>query len=404
MVGLTKFFEPFVTVLDQEMSLIPVPQRAPRGTEESGLLSSLITDAFGDARYTDFAIQCQGRIFRVHRLVICKQSRYFELACEIDMMEKHAGIIELVEEDPNVVYRILRYMYTGQLALGQDPDGDENDKPLDEAIHEPDESTVAMLDDAEGMTLAEALGEMGAEDKVLDLEDNDTSGDWVTHRDVLDDADTMAAVDADEDDKDEDDNTSDLSDDAKPDVLYPADRDEWPHERAMWGPPNHFANAREEEDDRVNDQEEDGLNACQTQRLLNMIHLYAAADRLQVGDMKQDIAAIFREEYNWKYFSDQPITALQLAKDVYSTTPDRNRGLRDTVLEVIKFESPKLVVHLKDTMTELFRIVPQLAFDLFQDATITDRSDEVVQERHYRLHGSLPSDTFDPLGQDKQSR
>ena len=42
----------------------------------------IIPRLFGDSKFSDMMIECEGRKWAVHRAIICTQSEYFMKACE----------------------------------------------------------------------------------------------------------------------------------------------------------------------------------------------------------------------------------------------------------------------------------------------------------------------------------
>ncbi|KAK2611763.1 hypothetical protein N8I77_005087 [Diaporthe amygdali] len=65
---------------------------------------------WGEENYADATIKMGEKIWRVHRLVVCKQSKYFEKALEGS---------EFLEEDVNAM---LKYLYFHELELSQQKD------------------------------------------------------------------------------------------------------------------------------------------------------------------------------------------------------------------------------------------------------------------------------------------
>ena len=72
------------------------------------------------AEYSDLTIRCGSREFKVHRAIVCPGSHYFSTACNGQFKEGRTRIIELKEDDPPTVHRILRYFYN----LDYDDTGD----------------------------------------------------------------------------------------------------------------------------------------------------------------------------------------------------------------------------------------------------------------------------------------
>ncbi|EED21912.1 hypothetical protein TSTA_091530 [Talaromyces stipitatus ATCC 10500] len=75
---------------------------------------SLIWGIYKNRQYTDFVIRVKGSVteFHVHRAVICPQSGIFEAACRGSFIEASTNSITLTDDDPEIVERMIRYLYT----------------------------------------------------------------------------------------------------------------------------------------------------------------------------------------------------------------------------------------------------------------------------------------------------
>ncbi|KAJ9605955.1 hypothetical protein H2200_009804 [Cladophialophora chaetospira] len=63
-------------------------------------------------QYSDFIIECQGIEFKVHRAIVCPQSTMLSKAINGPFKEAEEGRINLTEEDPEILSRVLCYLYT----------------------------------------------------------------------------------------------------------------------------------------------------------------------------------------------------------------------------------------------------------------------------------------------------
>lgn len=71
---------------------------------------------------TDLAIVCRdGRRFEIHKFFVCPRSKVLARMCEIDMREKHTGVIRHNEFDSDTVELMLRYVYTGEYDVMKRP-------------------------------------------------------------------------------------------------------------------------------------------------------------------------------------------------------------------------------------------------------------------------------------------
>ncbi|KAI4264080.1 MAG: hypothetical protein L6R35_007314, partial [Caloplaca aegaea] len=67
---------------------------------------------FSSGKYSDLTITCRDRAFHVHRLFLCSASRFFVAACDGVFKEAQDSQIDLSEDDPKTLERLLRYLYT----------------------------------------------------------------------------------------------------------------------------------------------------------------------------------------------------------------------------------------------------------------------------------------------------
>ncbi|KAK4233614.1 hypothetical protein C8A03DRAFT_19344, partial [Achaetomium macrosporum] len=78
------------------------------------IFSSLSTLLFS-FKYSDMTITRGGREFKAHRVIVCSQSPFFDKAFSDDFSNNEAAtrVIDLPEDDPDVLERFLRFLYTG---------------------------------------------------------------------------------------------------------------------------------------------------------------------------------------------------------------------------------------------------------------------------------------------------
>ncbi|KAL8778189.1 MAG: hypothetical protein Q9213_007525 [Squamulea squamosa] len=81
----------------------------------SGLQQSLLAELASTRKnneYHDLIISCKGTEWRVHRVIVCTQSEYFKKACQAGFQEGKTGCIDLKEEDPTMIDRLVNYLYS----------------------------------------------------------------------------------------------------------------------------------------------------------------------------------------------------------------------------------------------------------------------------------------------------
>ncbi|GIZ45757.1 hypothetical protein CKM354_000891000 [Cercospora kikuchii] len=73
-------------------------------------VADAVKDLFEDSRYADLTISCGERKWRVHKAVVCMRCEY--LARNYEDLKPKGNTIELVNEYPNTVAAMLRFLYT----------------------------------------------------------------------------------------------------------------------------------------------------------------------------------------------------------------------------------------------------------------------------------------------------
>ncbi|KAH7189635.1 uncharacterized protein B0J16DRAFT_118257 [Fusarium flagelliforme] len=81
----------------------------------SGLCKALIEE-----RYPDVTITCGNRDFKVHRLVVCTQSAWFDLAFTTPPKKRTIKNVEIKNVEPDVFQRFIEFLYTGTYTLDGD--------------------------------------------------------------------------------------------------------------------------------------------------------------------------------------------------------------------------------------------------------------------------------------------
>ena len=76
----------------------------------------LAKELFLNEIYSDLKIHCQGRIFPCHKNILYVRSKYFEACLAHDgTKESQSGIIEIEDFSPEVIEKLLKYIYTNEI-------------------------------------------------------------------------------------------------------------------------------------------------------------------------------------------------------------------------------------------------------------------------------------------------
>ncbi|KAF2813481.1 uncharacterized protein BDZ99DRAFT_257188 [Mytilinidion resinicola] len=81
----------------------------------SGLLSS--------GEFSDLQIRCRDVTYKVHRVILCTQIKFFHNACSRGFKEQSDGVIDLSHDAPAAVKSMLQFAYTRDYTFLKAPDG-----------------------------------------------------------------------------------------------------------------------------------------------------------------------------------------------------------------------------------------------------------------------------------------
>ncbi|RFN52867.1 amino acid transport protein gap1 [Fusarium flagelliforme] len=79
-------------------------------TGEHGTSMSCLLE---EGKYSDLTIECGEDSYTVHKAIICTRSPFFAARCDGDSKEAKSGVIKLPDDDPVAVKMVIRYLYTG---------------------------------------------------------------------------------------------------------------------------------------------------------------------------------------------------------------------------------------------------------------------------------------------------
>ncbi|KAL9117305.1 MAG: hypothetical protein Q9187_006161 [Circinaria calcarea] len=62
-------------------------------------------------KYHDLVIHCGDQEWKAHRVIVCSRSKFFDKACDGTFKEGKTGEVNLVEDEPEMIDRMLDYLY-----------------------------------------------------------------------------------------------------------------------------------------------------------------------------------------------------------------------------------------------------------------------------------------------------
>ncbi|KAF7890425.1 hypothetical protein EAF00_008740 [Botryotinia globosa] len=78
-----------------------------------------ISQLYTTGKYTDLIIRCQGKEYKVHRAIICSQSKPLAAAIDHGFKEATDGVFDFEEEEPEIVEYMIRYLYDGLYSVSK---------------------------------------------------------------------------------------------------------------------------------------------------------------------------------------------------------------------------------------------------------------------------------------------
>ena len=94
----------------------------PDPSSQETFFSTMGNTILHDDSTADFTIRCKTKVFRVHRNILCARSEVFRASIFTPMVEAATGEIFVEDLGENTLATLIRYLYTGELELGEDPD------------------------------------------------------------------------------------------------------------------------------------------------------------------------------------------------------------------------------------------------------------------------------------------
>ncbi|KAH0292288.1 hypothetical protein M436DRAFT_60948 [Aureobasidium namibiae CBS 147.97] len=287
------------------------------------LMSALSTLHLG-GKYSDLTVKCNSREYNVHRAILCSRSGFFDGACSNQFREAQTGLIDLSEEDEEAVEHMIHYFYHLDYLVSED-----EEEPASPVFRH--RAQEALRQRPQKLDLSHIVDPLFAQAAACAPPTPVTPTEGI---------DPLSRA------------RHDSSVDHSPRATSPKGKTGL--RGAGAGSPSNSGSECDSEEDEDCEYETDESN------LLTHTRVYALAEKYDIPALKDLAKSKFEMAMACYYDSPEFADAIE---EVYCSTIDNDRGLRDVVLQA--FRSHPQLASTQDVFGVIKR-TPTLAFELWK--------------------------------------
>lgn len=287
---------------------------SPIEAPNTELMSALAT-LLEQGRYSDLTIKCGPRRYAVHRAIICSRSGFFDGAVSHPFRESITGEIDLSEDEPEAVEHMVNYFYhldylkTKRSSRSSRASSSASSRPVSPIVRRPKKLNLALVEDP--LLAAAASNTLNVQTYGVPAPSN---------------------------------------------PMTPPDERHDPFAKVVPYSPVRHTTDEDAFDYSSYEQEPD----VQKPYLMTHTKVYAIAEKYGITGLKTLARSKFASQLKVHRDSSELPEALQ---EVYETTVDSDRGLRDIVIQT--FRTYPELARRKD-VEAIVKDTPNLAWELFR--------------------------------------
>ncbi|KAF2104551.1 hypothetical protein NA57DRAFT_51371 [Rhizodiscina lignyota] len=324
-------------------------------------LMSALSTLLEAGKYSDLTIKCGARKFAVHRALICSRSGFFDGACSNAFREAQSGIIDLSEDDEEAVEHMVNYFY--HLDYLSPPKSKRRSRGYSTATNPMSPTSPTEFRPYDAVFPRKKLNLAFVEDPLLATAAANILTPTQPTADPFPDASQTtpaASVPSSAFHSRNISLASTISTASSMSRPLTPPNDGSPLDLRLKIPPSVDSAVGDLEADRLEETIDEVEPDTQHPYLVTHCKVYAIAEKYGIAGLKSLARAKFGSQMAVHFNSHEFADAIQ---DVYDTTVDGDRGLRDVVIQTFR-EHPELA-HRKDVEYAV-KDTPGLAWELFR--------------------------------------